>query len=142
MTDLAYQVAEQAECMHEQLAKINNEKRKEVPLMKISEMTTANFADFVDAAGDHICNIMQNQSVAALFSSTEKKNPMRWITEAAKVLCGPCRQDVFAVLGAVYGKTAEEVAHQNILTTLAELRYIYEDVKSADVPEYRSILRL
>lgn len=103
--------------------------------MKISEMTTANFADFVDAAGDHICNIMQNQSVAALFTSTEKKNPMRWITEAAKVLCGPCRQDVFAVLGAVYGKTAEEVAHQNILTTLAELRYIYEDVKSADVPE-------
>lgn len=43
--------------------------------MNISEMTTATFADFVNASGDHIANIMQNERVAALFSDTEKQVP-------------------------------------------------------------------
>lgn len=135
MTDLAYQVAEQAEYMNEQLAKIRNAKRKEVRIMKISEMTTANFADFVNAAGDSICNIMQNESVSALFTSDGKRSPIRWMADAAKVLFGPCREDVFAVIGAMHGKSADEIAQQNILLTLGQLRSVYEDLKSADIPE-------
>lgn len=135
MTDLAYQVAEQAEYMHEQLAKMSNAKRKEVPIMKISEMTTANFADFVNAAGDSICNIMQNESVSSLFSQDEKRSPVRWMFDAAKVLFGSCREDVFAVIGAMHGRSADEIAQQNILLTLGQLRSVYEDLKAADIPE-------
>ena len=112
-----------------------NVKRKDEPLMKISEMTTANFADFVNAAGDSICNIMQNESVSALFVSDGKRSPIRWMADAAKVLFGPCREDVFAVIGAMHGKSADEIAQQNILLTLGQLRSVYEDLKAADIPE-------
>lgn len=114
---------------------MKNVKRKDEPLMKISEMTTANFADFVNAAGDSICNIMQNESVSALFASDGKRSPIRWMADAAKVLFGPCREDVFAVIGAMHGKSAFEIAQQNILVTLGQLRSVYEDLKSADIPE-------
>lgn len=61
--------------------------------MNISEMTTATFADFVNASGDHIANIMQNERVAALFSDTENKSPIRFMADAASVLMGDCRKD-------------------------------------------------
>ena len=114
---------------------MKNVKRKDEPLMKISEMTTANFADFVNAAGDSICNIMQNESVSALFVSDGKRSPIRWMADAAKVLFGPCREDVFAVIGAMHGKSADEIGKQNILVTLGQLRSVYEDLKAADIPE-------
>lgn len=114
---------------------MKNVKRKDEPLMKISEMTTANFADFVNAAGDSICNIMQNESVSALFASDGKRSPIRWMADAAKVLFGPCREDVFAVIGAMHGKFADEIGKQNILVTLGQLRSVYEDLKAADIPE-------
>lgn len=125
----------QAKMQEKMLDELKNAKRKEVPIMKISEMTTANFADFVNAAGDSICNIMQNESVSALFSQDEKRSPIRWMADAAKVLFGPCREDVFAVIGAMHGKSAFEIAQQNILLTLRQLRSVYEDLKAADIPE-------
>lgn len=125
----------QAKMQEKMLDELKNAKRKEVPIMKISEMTTANFADFVNAAGDSICNIMQNESVSALFSQDEKRSPIRWMADAANVLFGPCREDVFAVIGAMHGKSAFEIAQQNILLTLGQLRSVYEDLKSADIPE-------
>lgn len=103
--------------------------------MKISEMTTATFADFVNASGDHIANIMQNERVAALFSDTEKKSPIRFMADAASVLMGECREDVFAVLGAINGKSVNDIAQQNILVTIGQLRKIYKDIKEADIPE-------
>lgn len=125
----------QAKMQEKMLDELKNAKRKEVPIMKISEMTTANFADFVNAAGDSICNIMQNESVSALFTSDGKRSPIRWMADVSKVLFGPCREDVFAVIGAMHGKSADEIGKQNILVTLGQLRSVYEDLKSADIPE-------
>lgn len=132
---LVAQDAAHTEHMHQQLETLSNLKeRKNVP-MKISEMTTANFADFIETAGDSIANIIQNEAVAALFTAEEKRHPLRWMIDAGKVLLGPCKDDTFTVIGAMYGKTAEEIGQQSIHTTLGMLRSIYEDVKSADVPE-------
>lgn len=103
--------------------------------MKISEMTTSNFADFIEAAGDSIANIMQHEQVSRLFTTDENRTPLRWMVDACKALLGPCKADVFTVIGAMQGKTADEVANQNVLVTLGQLRSIYEDMKSADIPE-------
>lgn len=132
---LVNMVCEQAESRQQAYDQMINSYERKIRPMKISEMSTATFADFIDAAGDSICNIMQNDSVAALFNATEARNPVRWMVDAAKVLCGPCRADVFAVIGAMHGVSPDAVAHQNILVTLGQLRSIYEDLKSADVPE-------
>ena len=102
--------------------------------MKISEMTTATFADVVTIAGDSLCNILQNEDFISLFSQ-EHTSPIRWGFHAAKVVCSSCREDIFVVLGALFGKTPDEVARQNILTTVGMLRGIYQDVKSAEIPE-------
>ena len=131
LVDMAMHQAEMQEKMLDELENVKERKNT----MKISEMTTANFADFVNAAGDSICNIMQNESVSALFTSDGKRSPIRWMADAAKVLFGPCRDDVFAVIGAMHGKSADEIGKQNILVTLGQLRSVYEDLKSADIPE-------
>lgn len=102
--------------------------------MKISEMSTANFADVVTIAGDSLGNILQNEDFVALFTS-EQESPIRWVCHVAKVLCGACRDDIFVVLGAMCGKNPEEIAKQNILTTVGMLRDIYKDVKAAEIPE-------
>lgn len=103
--------------------------------MKISTLNTTSFANFVSTASDNIANIMQDENILALFNSEEKKNPLQWVMSVAKILCGPCRQDVFAIIGALHGKTADEIANQNILVTVGMLRDIYEDIKTADIPE-------
>ena len=103
--------------------------------MKLSEMTTTNFADFINAAGDSIGNIMQNEQVSALFAPDENRSPIRWMANAAKVLCGPCRNDILNVLGAMFGKTAEEIGNQSFLVTLGQIRSVYADLKTADIPE-------
>lgn len=103
--------------------------------MKITEMTTGNFADFVNASGDHIANILQHESVIALFSDTETKPPIRFMKEAASILFGSCRDDVFAVIGAMNGKTAKEIEDQNILVTFGQLRKVYNDIKAAEIPD-------
>lgn len=131
LVDMAVHQAKMQEKMLDELENVKERKNT----MKISEMTTANFADFVNAAGDSICNIMQNESVSALFASDGKRSPIRWMADAAKVLFGPCRDDVFAVIGAMHGKSADEIGKQNILVTLGQLRSVYEDLKSADIPE-------
>ena len=109
--------------------------RKEEKNMKLSEMTTTNFADFINAAGDSIGNIMQNEQVSALFAPDENRSPIRWMANAAKVLCGPCRNDILNVLGAMFGKTAEEIGNQSFLVTLGQIRSVYADLKTADIPE-------
>ena len=131
LVDMAVHQAKMQEKMLDELENVKERKNT----MKISEMSTANFADFVNAAGDSICNIMQNESVSALFASDGKRSPIRWMADAAKVLFGPCRDDVFAVIGAMHGKSADEIARQNILVTLGQIRSVYEDLKSADIPE-------
>ena len=131
LVDMAVHQAKMREKMLDELENVKERKTT----MKISEMTTANFADFVNAAGDSICNIMQNESVSALFAADGKRSPIRWMADAAKVLFGSCREDVFAVIGAMHGKSADEIAQQNILLTLGQLRSVYEDLKSADIPE-------
>lgn len=57
------------------------------------------------------------------------------MADAASVLMGDCRKDVFAVLGAINGKSADDIAQQNILVTIGQLRKIYKDIKEADIPE-------
>lgn len=103
--------------------------------MKISEMNTTSFADFITASGDHLANILQNEQIIGLFSGGEKKSPIRFVADAASILMGDCREDVFAVLGAINGKSAEEVGNQNILVTISQLRTLYQDVKTAEIPE-------
>ena len=76
--------------------------------MKISEMNTTSFADFITASGDHLANILQNEQIIGLFSGGEKKSPIRFVADAASILMGDCREDVFAVLGAINGKSAEK----------------------------------
>lgn len=132
---LVNMVCEQDKAMQQEYDSMINSYERKIHSMKISEMTTATFADFINAAGDSICNIMQNESVAALFNPDEKRSPARWMFDAAKVLCGACREDVFAVIGAMHGKSAAEVGKQNILVTLGQLRSVYEDLKAADIPE-------
>ena len=102
--------------------------------MKISEMTTANFADVVTVAGDSLGNIMQNEDFVEMFSQ-EQESPIRWGFRMAKILCSSCRNDIFVVLGALCGKSAEEVAKQNILTTIGLLRDIFVDIKAAEIPD-------
>lgn len=103
--------------------------------MTITEMNTTAFADFINAAGDHIANILQNERVAKLFEESENKSPFRFIADACTLLFGDCREDVFAVIGAVNGMTAEEVGKQNILVTASQLRKLYVDIKAAEIPE-------
>lgn len=103
--------------------------------MKISTLSTTSFADFINASSDNISNILQDENILSLFNSEEKRNPIQWVLSVAKILCGSCRQDVFSIIGALHGKTADEIAKQNILVTAGMLRDIYEDIKTADIPE-------
>lgn len=104
--------------------------------MKITTMSTESFLDFLDKACDNICNVIQNEEFTNLFSDMEAStNRIVWMFNAAKVICGPCREDIFAILGALSGKTTEDIAKQNLLVTVGMLRDVYQDLKSAEIPE-------
>ena len=73
--------------------------------------------------------------LAALLLLSRRFKPAKPLGRGASFWAGCGMLALFAVIGAMHGKSADEIGKQNILVTLGQLRSVYEDLKSADIPE-------
>lgn len=110
--------------------------------MKLSELTTEQAVDVLCELTPYVANITgdkalldelgkkfdsKGKSVAELYTYAAKK-----CATLAPVLLKEHRADVFGILAIVNGTTADEVAKQNILTTILQIRSVFKDKELLD----------
>ncbi len=110
--------------------------------MKLSELTTEQAADVLCELTPYIANITGDK---ALLDKLDKKfdskgkSVVELYTYGAQkyatlvpMLLKDHRADVFGILSILNGTTAEEVAKQNILTTILQIRSVFKDKELLD----------
>ena len=104
--------------------------------MKIAEMTTDQLTDlYVKIApplGNIACGEHWDEIAEAIKGCTG--NGARMLVVVLPMLLKYNRQDIYGVIGAINGKTAEEIAKQPYQQTLSEAR----DVFSMDIGSFLS----
>lgn len=110
--------------------------------MKLSSLSTARAADVLCEITPYIANITadkglldilstklgaENRSVAELYVYGAKK-----IASIAPIILKTHRDDVFGLLAAVNETTAEEIAAQNIIKTMSQIRDLAHDQEFID----------
>ena len=105
--------------------------------MKLSELTTEQAADVLCELTPYIANITgdkalldelgkkfdsKGKSVAELYTYAAKKCAV-----LAPVLLKDHRTDVFGILSILNETTVEDIAQQNILTTILQIRSVFKD---------------
>ena len=111
--------------------------------MKISELTTEQGLDVICEIVPFVASIIEDESLAA-----ELQRKLKITGEASKaevyaagiekmtklipILLKSHRDDVYGIVAAINGKTAEEVAAQSALKTAAEIKDIVTDMAFKD----------
>lgn len=98
--------------------------------MKLSEMNTAQFAECLCEIAPPLCAIAQDEAVAAAMDKAahlDSSKPLvlvfgQMISALIPALLKDHRDDVFAVLAALTGKSVKQLAAQNGLKTIREAR--------------------
>lgn len=99
--------------------------------MKLSEMTTGQAADAYCAMAPFIDHILRGKAAKAIFADMEQarasKENRDWIafllTKAVVYLIGhDHRADVYGIISAMTGKTAEQIESQKITATIADVQ--------------------
>ena len=111
--------------------------------MRLSELSTENTADVLCEIAPHFENIITDDELMEILKSKvdlpENSTIIEKITlftsKATKILpiiLKKRKNDVFGILGALNGKTIEEIANQNILKTMSQIRDIKKDKELLD----------
>lgn len=97
--------------------------------MKISQMTTDQAADVMVRIAEPVANIMHDESVLEMLQkmmSADTNNPVKFIADnlgaITAALLKARREDVYEIVAALSGKTAEEVAGQKITQTIKDIK--------------------
>ncbi len=101
--------------------------------MKISQMTTDQAADVLIKIAEPCANIMHDKNTIDMLDGLAKGKDVSTIDYLANniptvitVLLKDHRQDVYSVVAALAGKTAQEVAEQKISVTIADVKACWD----------------
>lgn len=96
--------------------------------MKLSEMSTDKALEVMANMLPAVSRVMSNEKVAALFAPDKDKeqNGIKFFFDLAVVLLKECKDDAAEIIGALCGKTAEQVKKQNILVTAKDIMGCYD----------------
>ena len=111
--------------------------------MKLSQISTEKAADILCEITPYVANIATNEDLLAELRNAidkEKANTRaelllsgaEKITKLIPILLRNCRDDLFGILGALNGKTAEEIGAQSFPATMNQVREIIQDKELLD----------
>ena len=106
--------------------------------MKLSELTTESAADVLCEITPHLANIATDEELLEELRRTiDKKGAaskaellalgIEKVTKLAPLVLKKRRNDVFGILAALNGKDIGDIAKQNFLVTMRQLREIVKD---------------
>lgn len=111
--------------------------------MKLSELDTSRAADVLCEAGAYALNILTDEDLAAelknKIDSSGELSRLELYTFGAKkistllpIILKKHRDDVFGILAAVNGCAADDIARQNIMTTMQQVKELASDKDMID----------
>ena len=111
--------------------------------MKISEMSTDNAMDVLCELTPYVTNIVTDEALVGELKKAidfKEANTMAEkmaltagkITKIIPILLKNRKSDVFGIVGVLNGKTIDEIAKQNIIVTMKQIRDISKDKELLD----------
>lgn len=111
--------------------------------MKLSELDTSRAADVLCEAGAYALNILTDEELAAeLKSKIDSSGELsrlelctfgaQKISTLLPIILKKHRDDVFGILAAVNGCAIKDIAHQNIMTTMQQVKELVSDKDMID----------
>ncbi len=111
--------------------------------MRISEMETGQICDLLCEITPYVEGIVKDEELLAELRKTITKDEISNRAEllalgAAKasklipIILKKRKSDLFGILGALNGKTAEEIEKQNFIKTMSQIREIVKDKELID----------
>lgn len=111
--------------------------------MKVSEISTEKAMDVLCELTPYVTNIVMDETLLAELKEAidfKEANTMaekmaltaRKITKIIPILLKNRKNDVFGIVGVLNNKTVEEIAKQNIIVTMKQIRDIAKDKELLD----------
>ena len=108
--------------------------------MKLSQISTEKAADILCEITPYVANIATNEDLLAELrnaidkekASTRAELLLAGAEKLIPILLRNCRDDIFGILGALNGKTAEEIGAQSFPATMNQVREIIQDKELLD----------
>jgi hypothetical protein len=111
--------------------------------MKISEISTDNAMDVLCELTPYVTNIVTDEDLVGELKKAidfKEANTMAEkmaltagkITKIIPILLKNRKNDVFGIVGVLNGKTVDEIAKQNIIVTMKQIRDITKDKELLD----------
>ena len=111
--------------------------------MKVSEISTEKAMDVLCELTPYVTNIVTDETLLAELKEAidfKEANTMaekmaltaRKITKIIPILLKNRKNDVFGIVGVLNNKTVEEIAKQNIIVTMKQIRDIAKDKELLD----------
>lgn len=111
--------------------------------MKLSELDTSRAADVLCEAGAYALNILTDEELAAeLKSKIDGSGELsrlelytfgvQKVSALLPIILKKHRDDVFGILAAVNGCAADDIARQNIMTTMQQVKELASDKDMID----------
>lgn len=111
-------------------------------MRKLSDLTTDECLDVLCEITPHVASIVADEEImAAIGKAAPKKDltaagtvmvAMARVTKCIPLLVKTHRDDVYAILASVGGMTVEEIAKQNTIITLTQIRAVCKDKELLD----------
>lgn len=111
--------------------------------MKLSQMSTDKALDVMCEITPYVTNIVTDEDLIGCLKNAIDPRAVNSkaemiaagaakLTEIAKIVLQKRKSDVYGILGALNGKTAEEIAEQNGVETMKQIRDIIKDKELLD----------
>ena len=111
--------------------------------MRLSEITTDRAVEILCELTPHISNIVTDEELLSelkrAVASEEVATRAQWvalgvekINKIVPIVLKKRKSDVFGILGVLNEKTAEEIANQNLLVTMIQVREVIKDKELLD----------
>ena len=95
--------------------------------MKLSELSTEKATDVLCEIAPYAMNIMTDEELV-----DELKAAVGKISKILPILLKKRKADLFGILGALNEKSVEEIAKQNIIKTMSQIKDISKDKELLD----------
>lgn len=106
--------------------------------MKLSELSTEKATDVLCEITPYVCNIVSDEELLSELRNAIKTEKalttaemivlgVDKVTKLVPIVLGKRKSDLFGIIGALNGKTADEIAAQNFIVTGKQLKDIIKD---------------
>lgn len=111
-------------------------------MRKLSDLTTDECLDVLCEITPHVASIVADEEIMAAIGKAAPKKDLTAagtvmvatarVTKCIPLLVKTHRDDVYAILASVGGMTVEEIAKQNTIITLTQIRAVCKDKELLD----------